>query len=45
VVEERYATVITALYDGSSDVHVKAIVTYETGEAGSVDRTLLVREV
>lgn len=45
VVEERYATVINALYDGSKDVHVKAIVTYETGETGSVERTLLVREV
>jgi len=45
VVEERYATVIKALYDGSKDVHVKAIVTYETGETGSVERTLIVREV
>ena len=45
VVEERYAPVITALYDGSKDVHVSAVVIYETGETGSVDRTLLVREV
>jgi len=45
VVEERYAAVVTALYDGSKDVHVQAVVTYETGEAGTVDRTLLVREV
>ena len=45
VVEERYSGVIDALYNGSKDVHVKAIVTYETGETGSVDRTLLVREV
>ncbi|MBV1865705.1 MAG: AMP-binding protein [Rhodobacteraceae bacterium] len=45
VVEERYSKVIDALYDGSKDVHVSAVVTYETGEAGSVDRTLLVREV
>ena len=45
VVEERYAPVIEALYDGSKDVHVKAVVTYETGETGSVERTLLVREV
>ena len=45
VVEERYAPVVTALYDGSKDVHVQAVVTYETGEKGTVDRTLLVREV
>ena len=45
VVEERYSKVIDALYDGSKDVHVSAVVTYETGETGSVDRTLLVREV
>ncbi len=45
VVEERYTKVIDALYDGSKDVHVSAVVTYETGETGSVDRTLLVREI
>jgi len=45
VVEERYAPVIEALYDGSSDVHVKASVTYENGETGVVERTLLIREV
>ena len=45
VVEEKYSKVIDALYDGSKDVHVSAVVTYETGETGSVDRTLLVREV
>lgn len=45
VVEERYAPVIGALYDGSDSVHVQAIVTYETGETATVDRTLPVREV
>lgn len=45
VVEERYEPVIAALYDGSRDVHVKAVVTYETGETGTVDRTLVIREV
>ncbi len=45
VVEERYSAVIDALYNGSKDVHMKAIVTYETGETGSVERTLIVREV
>lgn len=45
VVEERYANVIEALYDGSSDVHVQAIMTYENGEKGVVERTLKIREV
>jgi long-chain acyl-CoA synthetase len=45
VVEERYAPVIAALYDGSAEVHVKATVTYENGETGVVERTLLVRGV
>ncbi|MCF8466900.1 MAG: AMP-binding protein [Sneathiella sp.] len=45
VVEERYAPVITALYDGSPTVHMTAIVTYETGETSKVERTLLVWEV
>jgi len=45
VVEERYSQVIEALYDNSSEVHVKAEVTYETGETSFVERTLPIREV
>ncbi|PCH71971.1 MAG: long-chain fatty acid--CoA ligase [Rhodobacteraceae bacterium] len=45
VVEERYSPVIEALYDGASEVHIKAEVTYETGETGFVERTLPIREV
>ncbi|WP_026757547.1 AMP-dependent synthetase/ligase [Sediminimonas qiaohouensis] len=45
VVEERYADVIVALYDGSTEVHVSAQVTYETGEIGKVERSLPIREV
>jgi len=45
VVEERYSQVIEALYGGASEVHVKAEVTYETGETGFVERTLPIREV
>jgi Long-chain acyl-CoA synthetases (AMP-forming) len=45
VVQERYADVIAALYDGSKEVHVSAQVTYETGEVGKVERSLPVREV
>ncbi|KAA8606793.1 AMP-binding protein [Salipiger aestuarii] len=45
VVEERYADVVAALYDGSKEVHVSAQVTYETGEVGKVERSLPIREV
>jgi long-chain acyl-CoA synthetase len=45
VVEERYQKVIAALYNGSKKVHVSAIVTYETGDRGTVDRTLPIWEV
>lgn len=45
VVEERYAPVIDALYDGSNEVLVQARVVYENGETGVVERTLAVRKV
>lgn len=45
VVEERYAPVIDALYSGADAVHVEARVVYETGAAGTVERTLKIREV
>lgn len=45
VVQERYADVIAALYNGSKEVHVSAQVTYETGEVGKVERSLPIREV
>lgn len=45
VVEERYAPVISALYDGSNEVQMTAVVTYESGETSSVERMLRVREV
>lgn len=45
VVEERYAPVIEALYGGAGEVHVEARVVYESGETGSVERTLKIREV
>ncbi len=45
IVQERYADVIAALYDGSKEVHVSAQVTYETGEVGKVERSLPIREV
>lgn len=45
VVEERYAPVIVALYDGSTEVNVQAQVVYENGSTGVVERVLQIREV
>ena len=42
VVQERYADVVAALYDGSKEVHVSAQVTYETGEVGKVEKLSLI---
>ncbi|MEO7338132.1 MAG: AMP-binding protein [Caldimonas sp.] len=45
VVEERYAPIIDALYDGRRDVTMQARITYESGDTGVIERTLAVQEV
>lgn len=45
VVEERYLPIIEALYSGQDSVVMKAQLTYETGETGTIERALSVREV
>ena len=45
VVEERYAPVIDALYDGRTRVLHKARIVYETGDVGELERELTIREV
>ncbi|MQM39188.1 Long-chain-fatty-acid--CoA ligase FadD15 [wastewater metagenome] len=45
VIDEHYAPIITALYDGSERVEYEARITYETGETGELKRELAVREV
>ncbi len=45
VIEERYAELIAALYDGGTSVLFEARITYETGETGTIRRMLLIREV
>ncbi|HSN34115.1 MAG TPA: AMP-binding protein, partial [Ideonella sp.] len=45
VVEERYAPIIEALYDGRASVAMKARIVYETGEVGVTERVLQVQEV
>lgn len=45
VIEERYAPVIEAFFDGSSEVTFEAAFQYESGEVGKIERTLSVRSV
>lgn len=45
VVEERYAPIIDAIYGGRRSVAMKAQVVYETGEVGTTERELAVKEL
>ena len=45
VVEERYAPIIDAIYGGQKTVTMKARITYESGEVGTIERQLSVQEV
>ncbi|MEL6680499.1 MAG: AMP-binding protein, partial [Pseudomonadota bacterium] len=44
IIEERYADLITALYDGSPTVFAETEVTYEDGRKGSISATLEIRD-
>jgi len=44
IIEEKYADIIAALYDGSLDVSTTTEVTYEDGRKGSISATLEVRD-
>ena len=43
IIEEKYADIIAALYDGSSSISTTTEVTYEDGRKGSISATLDVR--
>ncbi len=43
IIEEKYADIITALYDGSDKVSTETEVTYEDGRKGSIKATLEIR--
>ncbi|WP_299956575.1 AMP-binding protein [uncultured Roseobacter sp.] len=43
IIEEKYADIIAALYDGSTSVSTVTEVTYEDGRKGSISATLEVR--
>jgi len=45
VIDERYAPIINALYDGSGAVEHETLITYETGATGTLKRRLAIYEV
>ncbi len=45
VVEERYASLIDAIYAGATTTEIEARITYESGETGVIRRKLSIREV
>jgi long-chain acyl-CoA synthetase len=44
IIEEKYADLIAALYDGSTSVHTETEVTYEDGRKGRIRATLEIRD-
>lgn len=42
IIEEKYEDIISALYDGSSQVSTTTEVTYEDGRKGSISATLII---
>lgn len=45
IIEEKYGDLVTALYDGSTQITTKTEVTYEDGRKGSISATLELRDV
>jgi long-chain acyl-CoA synthetase len=45
VIEERYSGLITALYSGARSFVENTRITYESGDTGTISRTLSIREV
>lgn len=45
VIEQNYAPLVDALYDGSSEVTFEAKITYEDGRQGTLRRNLVIRRV
>ena len=43
IIEDKFGDIITALYDGSSEIATKTEVTYEDGRKGSISATLEIR--
>ena len=44
IIEDKYADIIEALYDGSDRVSTRTEVTYEDGRKGAISATLEIRK-
>ncbi|MXN65291.1 AMP-binding protein [Stappia sp. GBMRC 2046] len=44
-IADRYAPLIEALYDGSTEKHVRTEVTYEDGRKGAIEATVQIRDM
>lgn len=44
IIAEKYAPLVTALYDGSGEVYIETEVTYEDGRKGMIRATLEIRD-
>ncbi|WP_121067285.1 AMP-binding protein [Chachezhania antarctica] len=44
IIEEKYADIVVALYDGSKEIATKTEVTYEDGRKGSISAVLEIRD-
>ncbi|MBF9032870.1 AMP-binding protein [Rhodobacterales bacterium HKCCE2091] len=44
IIEEKFADLVTALYDGSSEIYTETEVTYEDGRKGRIRATLKIRD-
>ena len=44
IIAEKYAPLVTALYDGSDSVYIETEVTYEDGRKGAIKATLEIRD-
>lgn len=44
IIAEKYKDLLTALYDGSTEIFTKTEVTYEDGRKGSISATLEIRD-
>ena len=45
MIEERYQAVIAALYSAASSVVENTRITYESGQTGTISRTLAIGQV
>lgn len=45
IIEEKYADLVAALYDGSEEISTETEVTYEDGRKGAIKATLQIRDV